>query len=613
MLTAADPLFEALTDLHERLEDGPAPPAPDPSDSTLGRLCAAFALTPFERDLLLLCAGVELDDALAECCERLTAELGRPCPSFPAALAVLDGAHWSAGAPARPLRRWTLLELEPGTLPPAGRLRITERVLQHLLGVTYLDEPLAGFAAPVEIEPELSPGQRRAAEQVASIWSSEGPLVVLCGGEPSARQSVAAAAAAERELRVYVADAADVPGTGAERQALARLWEREAVLGGAVLLLDVEDAEEAGRARAVRLAEAVDSLVAVGARHAVATRRPAARVDVPWLARGEQRAAWARALVGPDAPPDEELDAIVAQFDLGADDIRAAARRAADSTLWDACRAQARPQLDDLAERIPCLATWDDLVLPPTQVELLRQVVVHVRERTRVYEAWGFAARSARGLGVSALFTGPSGTGKTMAAEILANELHLDLYRIDLSSVVSKYIGETEKNLRRVFDAAESGGAVLLFDEADALFGKRSEVKDSHDRYANVEISYLLQRMEAYRGLAILTTNIRSAIDAAFLRRIRFVVEFPFPDAAQRAEIWARIFPAATPTDGLDVARLARLNVAGGTIRNIALHAAFLAAERCEPVRMPAVLAAARTEYAKLERGLSDAEIGGWT
>jgi SpoVK/Ycf46/Vps4 family AAA+-type ATPase len=200
-----------------------------------------------------------------------------------------------------------------------------------------------------------------------------------------------------------------------------------------------------------------------------------------------------------------------------------------------------------------------------------------------------------------------------MAAEVLADELQLDLYRIDLSSVVSKYIGETERNLRRVFDAAEEGGAILLFDEADALFGKRSEVKDSHDRYANIEVSYLLQRMEAYRGLAILTTNMRSALDNAFLRRIRFAVQFPFPDVVQRAEIWRRIFPPDTPLEGLDVEKLARLNVAGGNIRNIALNAAFLAADAEEPVRMTHLMRAARGEYAKLEKPLTEAEIGSWT
>jgi SpoVK/Ycf46/Vps4 family AAA+-type ATPase len=229
-----------------------------------------------------------------------------------------------------------------------------------------------------------------------------------------------------------------------------------------------------------------------------------------------------------------------------------------------------------------------------------------------VYETWGFAAKGDRGLGVSALFAGPSGTGKTMAAEVLANELQLDLYRIDLSQVVSKYIGETEKNLRRVFAEAEAGGMVLFFDEADALFGKRSEIKDSHDRYANIEVGYLLQRMEAYRGLAILATNMKGALDTAFLRRIRFSVQFPFPDAAQRAEIWRRVFPASTPTEGLDVPRLARLNVTGGTIRNIALNAAFRAADEGTPVRMAHLLHAARSEYVKLEKPLTGQEVAGW-
>ena len=195
----------------------------------------------------------------------------------------------------------------------------------------------------------------------------------------------------------------------------------------------------------------------------------------------------------------------------------------------------------------------------------LREIAVHVAHRATVYDTWGFGAMSNRGLGISALFAGASGTGKTMAAEVLANALRLDLYRIDLSSVVSKYIGETEKNLRRVFDAAEDGGAILFFDEADALFGKRSEIKDSHDRYANIEINYLLQRMESYRGLAVLATNMKGMLDPAFLRRIRFVINFPFPDATQRAEIWQRIFPPNTPTEGLDIGKLARLSVAGGT------------------------------------------------
>jgi hypothetical protein len=360
-------------------------------------------------------------------------------------------------------------------------------------------------------------------------------------------------------------------------------------------------------------------LEAVGGRRIVSTRdpvrsrgEPILRVDVEPLGTAEQLELWTAALNGRGGGDD--LAGVAQQFRLGSDGLAAAAARArAGGSAWDACREQARPRLDDLAARIDPAAGWDDLVLPPPQLETLHEIALHVRHRALVYEDWGFAAKGARGLGISALFAGPSGTGKTMAAEVLANELRLDLYRIDLSSVVSKYIGETEKNLRRVFDAAEEGGAILLFDEADALFGRRSEVKDSHDRYANIEVSYLLQRMEAYRGLAILTTNLRSALDPAFLRRLRFVVLFPFPDAAQRAEIWRRIFPVETPVERLEPERLAQLNVAGGNIRNVALGAAFLAAEDRGPVRMEHLVRAARTEYAKLEKPLSDAEVAGWT
>jgi SpoVK/Ycf46/Vps4 family AAA+-type ATPase len=250
--------------------------------------------------------------------------------------------------------------------------------------------------------------------------------------------------------------------------------------------------------------------------------------------------------------------------------------------------------------------------VPNAKHELLHEFAAHVRRRTTVYDRWGWASRSARGLGITALFSGPSGTGKTMAGEVLANELELDLYRIDLSSVVSKYIGETEKNLRRVFDAAEEGASILLFDEADAIFGRRSEVKDSHDRYANIEVSYLLQRMESYRGLAILTTNQKNALDPAFMRRLRFVVQFPFPELEQRIEIWRRIFPAETPTDRLAPERLGQLNIPGGNIRSIALNATFLAADASEPVGMRHVLRATRAEYAKLEKPLGDSEIRGW-
>jgi len=410
---------------------------------------------------------------------------------------------------------------------------------------------------------------------------------------------------------------------------------RESVLSRSALLVDAErrvSPDEDGTARAaMSFVDGLEGLVMISSREPVPPgRRPAVRVRVARSTAGEQRALW-RSVLGPvGARLNGRLDATVAQFDLGVRAIRAAgaevlgrlgpnggedepSEERLGSMVWEACRTQARTRLDDLAQRIEPAATWDDLVLPDAQDRLLHEIALHVRQRVLVYETWGFARRSNRGLGISALFAGPSGTGKTMAAEVLANELRLDLHRIDLSQVVSKYIGETEKNLRRVFDAAEEGGSLLLFDEADALFGKRSEVKDSHDRYANIEVSYLLQRMEAYRGLAILTTNMRSALDTAFLRRIRFIVQFPFPESAQRAEIWRRVFPPETPTAELEPSRLAQLNIAGGNIRNIAMNAAFLAADEGSPVRMDHLLRAARGEYGKLEKPLTDAEVRGWT
>lgn len=366
--------------------------------------------------------------------------------------------------------------------------------------------------------------------------------------------------------------------------------------------------------------ERLPSLLFVSSRERLPLpHRPTVHLDVHKPTAAEQILAWQKALPAQSADQFGQIQTLVSQFNLNTTTIHTICselKASGDSpnfrSLWNACRIQARPRLDELAQRIEPNADWQDLVLPEAQTQILRSAAAHVGQRSRVYEQWGFAAKGNRGLGISALFAGASGTGKTLAAEVLAHQLHLDLYRIDLSSVVSKYIGETEKNLRRVFDAATAGGAILLFDEADALFGKRSEVKDSRDRYANIEVSYLLQRMECYPGLAILTTNLKSALDPAFLRRIRFVVQFPFPDAAQRAEIWRRIFPAATPTQNLEPVKLAQLNITGGNIRNVALNAAFLAADMGEPVQMKHILQAARTEYAKLEKTLTESEIGGW-
>ncbi len=603
----------------------------DLAPAALDTLCAAFTLSPFERDVLLLCAGMELDAAFAVSCGAAQGDARRAYPTFGLALAALPEAHWDALSPAAPLRRWRLIEVVQSSDTLANsQLRIDERVLHYLTGVQYLDDRLRGLVEPVTPPCDLPPTQRAQAERIAEFWNgaretSAWSTIFLGGNDQAGKRAVAAAACAALGLRLHIIRAADVPPSVAEREALQRLWEREAALQESALLLDQEEHESTHAVRSFveSLRGLSGMLLVMGRELSHPHERPVFRLDVNKPSVAEQRALWQEAL-GP-LPPQLNglLDPLIAQFNLSADCIQAVSLQTREAgvhagealsavALWDACRIQARPRLDDLAQRIEPAAEWDDLVLPEQQLRTLGDIAVHVRQRTKVYETWGFAAKGVGGLGISALFAGASGTGKTMAAEVLSNELRLDLYRIDLSQVVSKYIGETEKNLRRVFDAAEEGGAVLLFDEADALFGKRSEVKDSHDRYANIEVSYLLQRMEAYRGLAILTTNLKAALDPAFLRRLRFVVQFPFPDSAQRAEIWRRIFPRATPTEDLEIKKLARLNITGGAIRNIALQAAFLAADSNEPVTMSHLLRAARSEYDKLEKPLTETEIGGW-
>jgi hypothetical protein len=599
-----------------------------PAPSALDALAAAFGLSPFEREVLLLCAGVELDGAFADLCGTAQGERSMRYPTFGLALAALPGAHWSALAPSAPLRRWRLVELDARVSVTAGPLRIDERILHHLTGLALTDERLEGLVEPVPEPFDLPPSHARLAEAIVRLWSDRHtslPVVQLCGRDRAAMTAVAATACRRFGEGLYALGAEALPPAPAELASLGILWEREAVLSGSVLLVEAEGDESEGHpGTTVRFVDRLRTPVMVSSRDPVRLDRPAFRLDVGSPTALEQRDLWLRALGGTYSGLEGELDAVVAQFDLGPRAIQAAATAvlagAEDGTspglaphaVWDACRVQARPRLDDLAGRIEPTATWEDLVLPEPQLRTLREMAANARQRWRVYGPWGFERKGPRGLGLSALFAGPSGTGKTLAAEVLAAQLRLDLYRIDLSSVVSKYIGETEKNLRRVFDAADEGGALLLFDEADALFGKRSEVKDSHDRYANIEVGYLLQRMEAYRGLAILTTNLKSALDPAFLRRIRFVVQFPFPDAGAREEIWRRIFPAETPVEGLDWRRLAGLDVAGGSIRNMALSAAFLAADAGQSVRMTHLLEAARSEYAKLEKPLTGAEIGGW-
>lgn len=601
--------------------------------AALDMVCDLFRLSPFERDVLLLCAGMDLEASIGPLCAAAQGDPQRSYPTFSLALAALPDPHWTAITPAARLRYWRLIEVGAGRSLTLSPLRIDERILHYLLGVSYLDERLASQGRPLPAATDLVPSHHGLAKELAALWSiareaDRLPVLQLSGQEAEAKRAIAATACSLLDLSAYVITAAALPTTSQDIGEMIRLWERESLLSSSVLLLDCDEVERTDTSRESAITQIVEKL---NSPLILSTRerrgfgaRSVFTVDVQKPTHDEQRGVW-RDVLG--AVANGTIDRLVAQFNLDPASIQTAhdaarGRLALDTpdhepealaeTLWDVCRQQQRPHLDDLAQRIEPAATWDDLILPETQKSILHEITMHVQQRTYVYETWGFIHKGKRGLGISALFAGTSGTGKTMAAEVLADDLELDLYRIDLSGVVSKYIGETEKNLRRVFDAAEECGAILLFDEADALFGKRGEVKDSHDRYANIEVSYLLQRMEAYRGLAILTTNLKDNLDTAFLRRIRFIVQFPFPTAADRAAIWARIFPRTVPTNGLDMHRLAQLNITGGNIRNIALRAAFLAADAGEPVGMAHVRDAAEREYAKLEKPLSPAELQGW-
>ncbi|MBS0445346.1 MAG: ATP-binding protein [Proteobacteria bacterium] len=585
--------------------------------SAIDLLAERFGLTAFERDVLLLAAGAEMD---AELASLAMAASGTPraAVSFGLALALLPDAHWSALTTARPLRRWRLVEVDDDGSLAKARLRIDERVLHYLAGINILDARLLCLVQRVPEAPAMAASQAATADAIEAMLAAierPVPLLQLWGDDPHGQRDVAARVAARGGMGLQAIAAADIPATPHEIDALATLWEREVVLLDAALLIDCGDAPPSAHVQ--RFAERAGGLVVLALREPVPLDGDDRRYRIDKPSRADQRLLWQQALGAQAGAAGTAPDDVVAEFRLSARDVRRiAARLGADADLAGAlrrdCRDRERMRLEGLAQRIEPSYRWDDLVLPAPQMQMLRDIASQVRHRGLVYERWGFAAQSRRGLGLAILFAGDSGTGKTMAAEVLASELQLDLFRIDLASVVSKYIGETEKNLARIFDAAEDSGAILLFDEADALFGKRSEVKDSHDRYANIEVSYLLQRMEAYRGLAVLTTNQKAALDSAFQRRLRMVVSFPFPDLQERQQIWRRVFPPALPTAGLDHAKLARLHMSGGQIRNIAISAAFHAAEAGEALSMAHLLKAAHGEAAKRERPISDSETRGW-
>jgi hypothetical protein len=599
-------------------------------------LAHLFRLSSVECDVLLLCLAPELDPTFGPLMAYVQDDMARPWPTMHLAFALAGGDParraelFAALSEAGTLRRDRLIhaamDAAPGMPASLRPLTVDERIVDYVRGVNHPDQRLAPALAEVR-GGSLTADQQDTVERLAARMSEKrsgagrAPLINLVGPPDSGQEEMTHALAVRLGLTLLRLDLIQLTGE-AKPLHLSALVEREGLLlqAGFFVQLPPYTQENAlsplltSLARRRRLCMIVASADPLPEQDAITVRitppDPKARLDL-----------WRRSLGADAERMNGVLPALVEQFTFGSQTIQRVTGQAraacqldgepfTSAALWAASRDASGGELAELAQRLAPFFAWRDLVVAPDVLAQLHEIADQVMRRYQVYEEWGYGPSLARGRGVTALFSGPSGVGKTMAAEVLARHLDLALYRIDLSNVVNKYIGETEKNIRRVFDAAERSGAILFFDEADALFGKRTEIRDSHDRFANIEIDYLLQRMESYHGLAILATNRRSALDRAFLRRLRFVVEFTFPDAEARRRIWQKVFPAHAPLDGVDYERLARLEIPGGNIRNIAINASFLAAADGGKITMRHILAAAQREYAKMEKLASETEFG---
>ena len=611
-----------------------------PPGSRLARLGADFGLLPVDLDLLLVALAPDLDTRFEQLYGYLNDDLTRRRATVALALELcgLPGAgagrfRFSARAP---LVAGGLLEVTDPERPLLSRtLRVPDRVTAHLLGDDEPDDALAGLALRADLHTGAHTEHLdHLCAVVAAAAAAGGPVYLLDPGGQAGPSAVAALAAAGRPPLVVdaAALAAAHPSTGT-----VRVLAREARLGGGGVVLGPLDRLEPERPERAALLRDLCAqlgpvpLVVHGPQvwdPAWARESPVA-VTVPPPDARDRAGQWARALAAGGAPPSreltEELAEAVAAYRLDREKLERAAAVAARTAaaehrpvrgedLRAAVRAQNAAGLARLARRIEPAVGWADLVLPDPTAGRLRELVLRARHRDRVLGQWRMRPGGGRGNGVIALFAGESGTGKTMSAEVVAAELGMELYVVDLSTVVDKYIGETEKNLDRVFTEAAQVNAVLLFDEADALFGKRSQVKDAHDRHANVETAYLLQRMESFDGIAVLTTNLRANLDEAFTRRLDVIAEFPLPDQAQRRLLWDRCLGTRLPRgDDLDLDFCARhFELTGGSIRACAVSAAYLAAGSGAPLGMAPLVAAVVGEYRKLGRLVLESEFGPW-
>jgi AAA+ superfamily predicted ATPase len=613
----------------------------------LDELVTAFALSPAEVDAFLISLAPELDPRYERLFAYLQDDVTKKRPAVDLVLNLLTDSFdeklhlrrlfYDDGRLLQ--SRLLVLFADGGAREPtllAHYLRPASRVVEHLLGHSGVDNRLAKAAWLSETgdwRPAAGVPSPLTGEQIERLLrrppggfgSQRPPLFAFIGGYGAGKRETAlhlAQAAGQPLLTVDLAGLAKEEGDWPD---LLRLICRDGRLAGATLYLTgwdgiIGDNDHPPPSIFQQLLDYPHVVIVAG----TAVWQPAGRIEARPVARihfnlpgyEERLKVWQAMLPGEQV----DLTGLANQFHFAPGQIADAAATARDLAFWRheplteqllfvACRDHSNQKLSTLATKIQPRYRWEDIVLPPDTRQQLQEMVNMVRQRPLVYGQWGFDRKLALGKGLNALFAGESGTGKTMSADIMAGQLGLDLYKIDLSTLVSKYIGETEKNLNRIFTEAATSNAILFFDEADAIFGKRSEVKDSHDRYANIEISYLLQRMEAYDGVVILATNMRSNLDEAFTRRLHFIIEFPFPEAADREVIWRVNFPPETPLAAdVDYRLLAeRFRLAGGNIRNIIMAAAFLAAEAGEAVAMAHLLHASRREYQKMGRLIDEA------
>ena len=609
----------------------------DPNTSALGKLCHEFKLSKFERQTLLLVAGTELIPGFRSLIAQALGLQELSYPTFDLAIELFDlnrDFEYYSASYKGPLRKWELILFKNSRSSRQFReLEMDEKILDYLLGYSHLDRKLNEFVFPLVNHGYITKNTKSIKDIALGITrvfetainsGGESPLIQLCGSSLNLKQQIVATALAPLELPIYELHWVMMNTDDSELRQFYTLWTREVMLSDCVLLINCENIGKSDTEQLKLLYKfltIVDSpIILCTSQRLTLSARYATTLEIPDLEYEEQYELWQMYLGKHAAAVERHLESIVANFQLNPQEIvstvNSSLATASDyddlcDKLWATCRNRARPALDELAQRIEPSAGWSDLILPDDRKEILREMIAQVRHRTQVFQKWKFKKKNNRGLGLCALFAGTSGTGKTMAAEVLAMELNLDLYRIDLSTVVSKYIGETEKNLGKLFDAAESGGVILLFDEGDALFGKRTEASDSKDRYANMEVSYLLQRIESYSGLAIVTTNIEDSLDSAFMRRLRYVVKFPFPGPNERAAIWQRVYPEGVLKESNPriYQMLAQMEISGGLIYSIALKSAFIAADRgVDGVYIDHIHQAAKSEYSKIGRVLSVSE-----